>query len=186
MMKKVLKILLYYALIPLCASTAGFIIDFMGLTYLSLLIVLGLAAAAYIIFRKKMDMHLAMLVNVITSLMLLAIFTIMMLISSGNAEGPFMSNFCWFIISFAPIILTKILVGQNMILFMTAILTYIVCSVVTAIFDRVSFRKAVLPVTLAVTCIAASTFLYTNRPAARYAGHGFEYMHGYSSTDFTD
>ncbi len=186
MMKKVLKILLYYALIPLCASTAGFIIDFMGLTYLSLLIVPGLAAAAYIIFRKKMDMHLAMLVNVITSLMLLAIFTIMMLISSGNAEGPFMNNFCWFIIPFAPIILTKILVGQNMILFMTAILTYIVCSVVTAIFDRVSFRKAVLPVTLAVTCIAASTFLYTNRPAARYAGHGFEYMHGYSSTDFTD
>ncbi|MBQ7160334.1 MAG: substrate-binding domain-containing protein [Clostridia bacterium] len=28
--------------------------------------------------------------------------------------------------------------------------------------------------------------MYLQRPEVRYAGHGFDYMHGYSSTDFTD
>ena len=28
--------------------------------------------------------------------------------------------------------------------------------------------------------------LYNNRPEIRYRGHGFKYMHGFSSTDFTD
>lgn len=28
--------------------------------------------------------------------------------------------------------------------------------------------------------------LYYNRPEVKYGGHGFDYMHGYSSTDFSD
>ncbi|MBQ6077600.1 MAG: PstS family phosphate ABC transporter substrate-binding protein [Clostridia bacterium] len=35
-------------------------------------------------------------------------------------------------------------------------------------------------------CGAFSLKFYFNRPEVRYAGHGFDYMNGYSSTDFTD
>ena len=34
--------------------------------------------------------------------------------------------------------------------------------------------------------MGTSAYLYMNRPAVRYAGHGFKYMHGFSSTDFSD
>lgn len=46
------------------------------------------------------------------------------------------------------------------------------------------FVVGVLAIAL-VTC-AIDGVLYMNRSQARYAGHGFDYMNGYSSTDFKD
>lgn len=38
----------------------------------------------------------------------------------------------------------------------------------------------------AVLLTGMDVYLYSQRPEAKYGGHGFNYMNGYSSTDFTD
>lgn len=185
-MKRVKEILICYALIPLAASVAGFALGLIGLSRANFILVPLLVAAIYALFRKKMDLAAMARINGILFLVLLGCFTVMMAISSGNVEGVLMSNFNWFILPFAPIILIHMLSGQNTILFAAALLSYACAFAVTALLGKARVRRMLLPAVLALACIIADVFLYTNRPSVRYAGHGFEYMHGYSSTDFTD
>ncbi len=39
---------------------------------------------------------------------------------------------------------------------------------------------------LTIVCSGISVAMYKNSPQTKYTGHGFDYMHGYSSTDFSD
>lgn len=185
-MKKFLGILLYYGLIPFLASLLGLVISLFGLSDLVIIIVPVSAALLHIIFRRKLDMTLAAKANGISAIVLLVCFTVMMLISSGNVEGVFMTYFCWMIVPFAPVMIIYMLMGQNILLYATAFLTYLAAFAVSAFFCKISFRKLLAPALIAAVCIISDTHLYRNRPAVKYAGHGFEYMHGYSSTDFTD
>ena len=185
-MKKFLQIILYYALIPFLASLGGLALAFCGLSDGIVIAVPVLAAALYLLFRKKLDPEFAAKVNGTVFLALLCIFTVMMLISSGNAEGTLMMNFCWFIAPFAPVILICMLNGQYMLLYVTAFLTYLAGFAVSACLGKIRIRKLAVPAAVTAVCLILSTVLYINRPAVRYAGHGFEYMNGYSSTDFTD
>lgn len=185
-MKKILKILLYYALIPFAASLPGFVLSLSGLSDANIVIVPALTAAIYIWLRKKLDAVFAAKTNGIAAVLLLVCFTVMMLIASGNAESVLMANFCWLIIPFAPIMLIHMLMGQSMLLYITALLTYAAAFAVTAWLGKVKIKKAWAPLALAVICVITSTVLYCNRPSVKYGGHGFDYMHGYSSTDFSD
>ncbi len=185
-MKKILKILLYYAMIPFVASLPGFVLSLSGLSDANIVIVPALTAAIYIWLRKKLDAVFAAKTNGIAAVLLLVCFTVMMLIASGNAESVLMANFCWLIIPFAPIMLIHMLIGQSMVLYVTALLTYAAAFAVTAWLGKVRIKKAWAPLALAVICVIASTVLYCNRPSVKYGGHGFDYMHGYSSTDFSD
>lgn len=47
-------------------------------------------------------------------------------------------------------------------------------------------RRPVLLTLLSACMILISFHSYSNRPEKRYAGHGFKYMNGFSSTDFSD
>ena len=184
---KFIKILGYYALIPFLASLPAGILNLLGVhPYADVVIVPVLTAAIYVLFRHKMDNAAAAKVNGIAILVLLAIFTVMMWITSGNVEGGLMTGFSWLIFPFAPVILIFILMGQNMLLFVTALLAYVTAFGVTAFLAKIRIRKVLIPAAFAVVCIAASSALYVNRSSVKYAGHGFEYMHGYSSTDFSD
>ncbi|MCQ2530804.1 MAG: substrate-binding domain-containing protein [Lachnospiraceae bacterium] len=185
-MKKFLKILLVYAGIPFAASVPGLILDFCGLTIVNILLVPGLTALGYILFRKKMDLKFAAKTNGLIALILVGCFTIFMIIASGSLEGSLMANFSWLILPFAPIMLVPMLVGQSWFVYLIAFLTYLTAFVVTSLLGKVKIKKIWVPICLAAACLIACTFLYINRPAAKYAGHGFDYMHGYSSTDFTD
>lgn len=185
-MKNLSKVLLYYAWIPFIASLPGFVLNLCGLSTINILVVPLLTAAIYICLRKKLDIVLAAKVNGLIFLMLLACFTVMMLFSSGNIEGILMSNFSWLIIPFAPIMLILVLMGENLLLYATALLTYATAFLVSAALGKVNLKRIWLPVGLTALCLLANTVLYQNRPSVKYAGHGFEYMHGFSSTDFTD
>ena len=186
-MKKFLVILLYYIVIPFAASVLGLILALFGLTSVAIAVVPVVAAAVYVLFRKKLDMLFAARVNGIIFLILLACFTVMMLISSGNVEGVLMTNFCWLIMPFAPVMIIYMLVGKNILLYLTALLTFAAATVTAMILGKIRIKKNVLvPALLTAACIIASVILYVNRPAVKYAGHGFAYMHGYSSTDFSD
>ena len=185
-MKKLLKIALFCVLIPFIASLPGLILGFAGLSQANIVIVPVLTVLIYVLFRKKLDLPFAAKTNGIWALILLVCFTIMMLFSSGNVEGVIMANFAWFILPFAPIILIHALMGQSMLLYLTAFLTYIAAFAVAACFAKIKLKKVWIPFVVAVICLATSTVLYLNRPSVKYAGHGFDYMHGYSSTDFKD
>ncbi len=186
-MKRILKILLYCAVLPLAASLPGFALSiFAGLPEANVVLVPLTAAAICFLFRKRMDTLFAAKTYGVTLLILLVCFTVMMLISSGSVEGALMANFCWLILPLAPVVLVYFLMGQYAALYVTAFLTYAALFAVTAVLGKFRTKKALVPAVLAAVCVITSAALYVNRPAARYAGHGFDYMHGYSSTDFTD
>lgn len=78
------------------------------------------------------------------------------------------------------------IMGKLVVLYVCSMLSYLVAFIVTAICEKVKIRKIVFPAIIVVVCATVSTVLYVNRPTVKYAGHGFDYMHGYSSTDFED
>ncbi len=47
-------------------------------------------------------------------------------------------------------------------------------------------RKTAALSVVAVCSLLLSFYCYNNRPEKRYSGHGFKYMNGFSSTDFSD
>lgn len=182
--KKLSKIILYYCGIPFCACLPGFLLNLCGMSEINCVLVPLLAAGAYAVMRKKLDMALAAKVNGLTLVILLCCFTGLMVISSGSVEGVLMANFCWLLLPFGPIMLILVLMDRYLLLYVTAFLTYGVSFAVTAYLGKIKIKKSLL--VLGAACIAVSTALYLQRAAVKYAGHGFDYMHGYSSTDFAD
>lgn len=187
-MKTVLKVLKYYALIPLIASIPGFILNLCGLFWMdmNLVTVPLVIALIYIFFRKKMDMCFAAKANGIIFFTLLVCFTGMMSIAEGNVDSLLMSYFNYLIIPFFPIMFIMAIMGKFMLLYTCALVSYLTAFVVSAFFAKINIKKLIVPGIVTVICIVTSTVLYLNRPSVKHAGHGFNYMHGYSSTDFTD
>lgn len=187
-MKTVLKTLKYYALIPLIASIPGFILNLCGLFWMdmNLVTVPLVIALIYIFFRKKMDMCFAAKTNGIIFFTLIVCLTGMMTIAEGNVDSLLMSYFNYLIIPFSPIMFIMAIMGKFMLLYACALLSYLAAFAVSAFFAKINIKKLIVPGIVTVICIVTSTVLYLNRPSVKHAGHGFNYMHGYSSTDFTD
>lgn len=187
-MKLLSKSLTYYALIPFVASLPGFILNLCGLNfmYMNMIVVPTLAAVIYILFRKKLDMSLSVKVNGIVLFILLIIFTIMMVVAKGNTESVLMSNFSYLVLPFLPILFILVITGKFMLLYMCAFLTYFVSFIISLVITKADIKKLFIPIGISLICIGLCTYLYNNRPSIKYAGHGFDYMHGYSSTDFKD
>ena len=186
-LKRVLRVLGYYTWIPLAASILGCIPGLLGApTYVDAIAVPLFAAALCILFRNSLDKPFAVKVYGLSFMVLLVILTILTMISSGNMESTLMIGFCWLVFPFAPIILIFLLMGQNMLLFITVLLTYMAAFITAAILGKVRIKKYLVPAAVAAVCIAVITVFYIDRPSVKYAGHGFKYMHGFSSTDFSD
>jgi len=185
-MKKLLKVLLCYALIPFLACLPGLAL-LLSDNYTPILFVVPiLTAVIYFLFRKKIDMTFSAKTNGVITAFLLSCFTVMMVISSGNVEGVLMARYVRFIAPVLPIMLLCVLMGHKMLLYSTALLTYMVSFLICAILGKLSIKKIWIPLLLSTVCIIVSGLLYFNRPSVKYGGHGFEFMHGYSSTDFKD
>lgn len=187
-MKIFIKCFTYYALIPFVACLPGFILNLCGLKfmYMNMIIVPFLSSIFYILFRNKLDMKFALKANGIILFSLIIIFTIMMVIAKGNTEGRFISYFSYFILPFLPILFLMAIMNEFIILYICAFLTYFVSFIISIIITKTNIKKCVIFITISLICIGLNTYLYCNRPSVKYAGHGFDYMHGYSSTDFTD
>ena len=185
-MRKVLKVLNYYALIPIISCIPGFVLNLCGCMNMNLFVVPFMMVLFYILFRKKLDMAFAAKVNGIVFLGLLLCFTGMLIAAKGNVDGLLMSYFTFLILPFFPIALVMALMGEFMLLYVCVLVSYLAAFIVSACFSKINMKKVILPAAAAITCILLSTVLYQNRPSMKYGGHGFDYMHGYSSTDFTD
>ena len=186
-MKKLGSIFLHFALIPFIISLLGlFVFIACGLPYVNIVIVPALAGIVYLIFKRKMDMPFAAKVNGIILLLLLVSFTVMMFISSGNVDGSLMMGYYHLTLPFVPLTFFYSFTGHRMLHNIIVFLTYAVSFAVTAYSAKFKIKKIIVPSVIAAACIITSSVLYFNRPAAKYSGHGFKYMHGYSSTDFSD
>ena len=183
-MKKIIKFLLCYALIPFLSSIIGFLLAIFDLEKLNFIVVPLVAVLFYILFRKKLK-NSFWIIGIIL-LVLGVTFTVMMIISSGNVEGMLMSYFSYLVIPFAPLLLMYSLMARNIQLYLIVFLTYITMFVTSTVINKIAVKKllVVLMVILLGGCFDG--YLYMNRPSVKYGGHGFKYMHGYSSTDFTD
>ena len=77
--------------------------------------------------------------------------------------------------------------GARLVLVATIFLTYAAGYLLCVLRkgERIRWRRQAIPGAMIVLCAALCTGLYCNRPEVRYGGHGFAYMHGFSSTDFS-
>ena len=176
----------YIIAIPFVASIPGFFVCMTGKAELVLLAVPLAAILIYAILYRKINVRFAALCNGAACFFLLICFTVMMVIAKGGVEGVVMGYFTWFLVPFAPITLMLMLMGENLVLYATAFILYAAVFLFLSYRSGLRLRRGYIPLGIVVICMGTSLYLYMNRPAVRYAGHGFEYMHGFSSTDFTD
>ncbi|MGN1404863.1 MAG: substrate-binding domain-containing protein [Erysipelotrichaceae bacterium] len=183
-MKEIIEFLLCYALIPFVSSIIGFLLATFDLGNFNIVVVPLVAALFYILFRKKLKNSFW-----ITGIILLVLgitFSVMMFISSGNVEGVLMSYFSYLLIPFAPLLLMYSLMANNIQLYLIVFLTYIAMFAASAVINKIAVKKVLIVLAVILLGGCFDTYLYMNRPSVKYGGHGFKYMHGYSSTDFSD
>ena len=176
----------YIIAVPFAASIPGFFVCMTGKAELVLLAVPLVAVLIYTALYRKINVRFAAMCNGAAFLFLLICFTVMMVIAKGGVEGVVMGYFTWLLVPFAPITLMLMLMGENLVLYATAFILYAAVFILLAYRSGLRLRRGYIPLGIIILCIGTSAYLYMNRPAVRYAGHGFKYMHGFSSTDFSD
>lgn len=174
------------ALFPFLASFIGLMLELFGISNVNVVIVPACTLLLYYLFRKKIDINLATKVNGTLAIVLLLIFTVLMVITSGHVEGKPLSNLFWLLLPFGPILIVGLLMGQNIFLYLTAWLTYASSFAYLAGLRTLKNKRMILIGFFVISCIGINVVLYGNRPVVKYGGHGFSYMNGFSSTDFSD
>lgn len=182
----VAKAAAYLIAIPFIASILGFFVCMTGKTELVLLVVPLFFILIYAVLYRRINVRFAALCNGVACLILLIGFTVFMVIAKGAVEGLVMGYFNGLLIPFAPIVFVLMLMGEKMLLYATAFISYAAAFLFLGYRSKLRLRRGYIPLGIVVICTATSAYLYMNRPSVRYAGHGFDYMHGYSSTDFSD
>ena len=202
-MKKVLLTLLFYAGIPILAGLHCAVLIFGSLPIWAILVIVpGVTALLYVLLRRKLPLRFAARVNAVIAAALSVCLMTALLIGTGSlhsaafrygfriAAFPFFIPFFFFELA-----------DQNLLGVLCVFLTYAAAALTCACLSgrcgtdrtesesRPFWRKALpylISAAVCLVCGAVSLSQYRNRPEVRYAGHGFAYMHGYSSTDFTD
>ena len=147
------------------------------------------AAGGYWFYSKKvkrltsaaLHIHLAAFLLLCAEIIVLGILT----------KGSFIGDYAmWALCPFFPMAVIAVLmliVSQPLAYLMLFGILSVNVAVVYYCLYKKTVRKSLIAV-FAVAVISASIGLitYANRPEAKYGGHGFDYMNGYSSTDFKD
>lgn len=190
-MKTFFKILLHYLVIPFGVSFGSFLLlsfldNFISVPImLDLIFVPILMGGVYVIFHKKMDLAFAAKLNAFLLSLLTIVWAAEMLRISGGVNRSL--AFTLLSLQFFPTVLDYLFgtfVGD---LFPpTVLLSYAVALLVCAWYEKINIKKLLIPLVISVICVSISIIMYSNRPSVKYAGHGFDYMGGYSSTDLSD
>lgn len=185
-MKKFFRYFTYFVY-PLLGSMVFFVLVFTGLPDLLILPVVPiLTALLYVLFRKKHEKAAA--VNGWIFMILLLIFTFLMCLDEGNLSGSIVTNFLVVAWPFLPLSFYMMLVNACELLYATILLTYAVAFFTALVVSKayIKLKKGIAAAVVIALCLTVDGVLYMNRPQARYAGHGFAYMNGFSSTDFKE
>ena len=175
----IFNILPCYGLIPLGVSFLGALpLFFGGPSWTCLVTVPLLTWLIYFSLGGRVDRRRGARINGISLLLLALCFTVLMVLGRGSVDSTAVGQLLWLILS---------LMGERLILVLAIFLTYaagyLFCTCRKG--ERPRWRRQAIPGAMIVLCAALCTGLYCNRPEVRYGGHGFAYMHGFSSTDFS-
>ena len=185
------RIIVYYWLIP-AAGCAASLVVFGGA--LGFAVVPAVAALIYRALGKKpaSDMRSAAALNLIFTVSVSVTSAVLIAASHGDTTGIVrdLSSVALFHFKIGNTV-SGILFENYIELFIiiTAALTFFAAFAVSHSYTSKKIPKRIVAVCAAVSAaaIVVSCLTYAFfRPEIRYAGHGFDYMHGYSSTDFTD
>lgn len=184
----IFNILPCYGLIPLGASFLGALpLFFGGPSWTCLVTVPLLTWLIYFSLDGRVDRRRGARINGISLLLLALCFTVLMVLGKGSVDITAVGQLLWLTLPFCPLWLLLSLMGERLILVLAIFLTYasgyLFCTCRKG--ERPRWRRLVLPGVGLALCAALCTGLYCNRPEVRYGGHGFAYMHGFSSTDFS-
>lgn len=184
----IFNILPCYGLIPLGASFLGALPLFFGAPSWTCLVTVPLLTwLIYFSLGGRVDRRRGARINGISLLLLAFCFTVLMVLGKGSVDSTAVGQLLWLTLPFCPLWLILSLMGERLILVLTIFLTYaagyLFCTCRKG--ERPRWRRLVLPGVGLALCAALCTGLYCNRPEVRYGGHGFAYMHGFSSTDFS-
>lgn len=204
-MKKWKQVLLIYAGIPAVGACgwlplALLLEGFLNGWFVTIFVPL-VTVVMYILLRKKLDLTFAAEVNAVILILLSLALAIVMHITTGDTRGGVFTVFT--VLTFPFLVPSLVLGFLNLVygLLVCIFATYAAAMVTCVVLSRRvrsdassgvrrPLYRRLLPylVTVAVVllCGVYSMKQYLNRPEVRYAGHGFQYMHGYSSTDFTE
>ncbi|MBR4768053.1 MAG: substrate-binding domain-containing protein [Lachnospiraceae bacterium] len=186
----VVKCVLFAVLLPLSTIPFAFIIVDSPSQYTVLWLFLSpvIVALFYVLFRKKLIPALIIVNMVITGILALVI-TVFMVIAKGNVDGQLMVSVESVISLLFPgyFILMLMYNGREMVL-LGSMMTTVTALILSVVLQKKwsAFRKGIVYFLALLFCIGTSVGFFLNRPSVRYAGHGFAYMQGYSSTDFSD
>lgn len=152
-----------------------------------IVLVLGLLTLWYWLTRKALRLS-TILVNGLVFLVVVMAFTVLMIVTKGNVDSPIFQTLSW--IMFPYIILWGLLglMGGNAFSFLTAVLIAFANLMIPMLFLKYLVKKKQILAFCgaAVILIGINLGFYVQRPQVKYGGHGFDYMNGYSSTDFKD
>ncbi len=184
----IFNILPCYGLIPLGASFLGALpLFFGGPSWTCLVTVPLLTWLIYFSLDGRVDRRRGARINGISLLLLALCFTVLMVLGKGSVDSTAVGQLLWLTLPFCPLWLILSLMGERLILVLAIFLTYaagyLFCTCRKG--ERPRWRRLVLPGVGLALCAALCMGLYCNRPEVRYGGHGFAYMHGFSSTDFS-
>ncbi len=184
----IFNILPCYGLIPLGASFLGALpLFFGGPSWTCLVTVPLLTWLIYFSLDGRVDRRRGARINGISLLLLALCFTVLMVLGKGSVDSTAVGQLLWLTLPFCPLWLLLSLMGERLILVLAIFLTYasgyLFCTCRKG--ERPRWRRQAIPGAMIVLCAALCTGLYCSRPEVRYGGHGFAYMHGFSSTDFS-
>lgn len=187
-MRRLFGILLCYGLLPLGAAFIGGLPLLFGAPpWTCLVIVPALTGLMYWSLDARIDRRLGALVNGAALLIFLGSFTLLMVLEHGSVNGTAFGCLLWLTLPFFPLWLLLSLMEARLVLVLAIFLTYaagyLFC--VCRKGERPRWKRLAVPGAMIVLCAALCTGLYLDRPEVRYGGHGFAYMHGFSSTDFS-
>lgn len=141
--------------------------------------------------RKKIELVTVKTLGII-NLILWAGFTIGMLIGKGNADGTALLFMAGLLFPFIPsyILMSLMVMTGGIYVMNMGIVLAETCAAYAALCLRekrlILWKQGAALILVAALATGGNTWMYSQRDEARYGGHGFEFMRGYSSTDFSD
>ena len=188
----VLRISLFCFVTPFVASILYAALTLFGIAEGALLpFVPVLILAVYVVFRKKLIPAVAW-VNGGILLNMILLLSFLMWANDGSLGGmTSIFGFASFPLYLGLLLL--LIMGETAWAYLMVITCCFLAFWASVILQDETRRWSakILKIGLILTLVTAvlgglDYYLYHNRPEVKYAGHGFSYMHGWSSTDFTD
>lgn len=186
--KTIVSLLKYYVVINLTISTASAALVLCGIPIWGTAAVMYLGIILwYVGFRRRLDRY-AILSNFIAAAVLMIAFTALLIMGKGSMSGSLMTCIAYFAFPFFFQFMMLTLVGslaEFVLVMLGAVWLELVLSILLQKRYDLLKKFAVFVLVMAVLA-GVDLYYYNNRPELKYAGHGFDYMNGYSSTDFSD